>query len=56
MMTTNEQEVIAREIDQELAALARKAKAARLDVLGYMIDMARIEAGNATGQWPTGPI
>ena len=46
-MNTDEQQTVAREIDQDLAALSRRAKEAHLDLLGYLIDMARLEAAHA---------
>lgn len=37
-------QVIAEQIAGELARLARQARDARLDMLAYLIEMARIEA------------
>jgi hypothetical protein len=44
---------VAKSISDEVAALSVRAREAGLDTLGYLIEMARMEAEHALGQGTT---
>ncbi|MEJ0076481.1 MAG: hypothetical protein WDO17_13710 [Alphaproteobacteria bacterium] len=52
MTTAEQQKQVAERIDGELAAQARAARAVGLDTLAYLLDMARLEAGQQSGRAP----
>ena len=50
---SSDPDAVARKISADTAALAREARAAGLETLGYLLDMARLEA-NAQFAWKDG--
>jgi len=40
---------VSERIEGQLAEMAREARAVGLDTLAYLLDIARLEAGNANG-------